>query len=66
MNVAGLERNLDGVCDLLGLGLPGTETNGGDLGTRVEGESATDFGQCDEEVLKKGLCLTLFALCQPL
>lgn len=31
------ESILDGLSDLVGLGLPGTETNGGDLGAGVEG-----------------------------
>lgn len=31
------ESILDGLSDLVGLGLPGTETNGGDLVAGVEG-----------------------------
>lgn len=39
--VAGLEGGLDGGGDLVGLGLPGAEANGGDLVARVEGKGLT-------------------------
>lgn len=35
--VAPQQSVLDGLTDLIGLGLPGTQTNGRDFGTRVEG-----------------------------
>lgn len=36
VTVARLEGNLDGVTDLVGLGLPGSQANGGDGGAGVE------------------------------
>lgn len=47
--VAVLEGGLDSELDLVGGGLPGSQADGGDLGTRVEGEGAGGlghFGQC--------------------
>lgn len=38
MAVALLQGDLDGLADLVGLGLPGAQANGGDLVARVEGE----------------------------
>lgn len=38
--VTSLEGGLDGSVDLVGLGLPRAEADGGDLGARVEGEGA--------------------------
>lgn len=37
MTVALQQSVLDGLSDLIGLGLPGTKTNSGDLVTGVEG-----------------------------
>lgn len=39
MTVSLGQRSLHGLLDLVGLGLPGTQTNGGDLRAGVEGES---------------------------
>lgn len=45
VTVAGLEGSLDGGTDLSGLGLPCSETDGGDLVAGVEGEGATGANQ---------------------
>jgi len=39
VTVSSQESVLDGLADLIGLGLPGTKTNGRDLGAGVEGVS---------------------------
>ena len=44
--VATQESVLNGLADLIGLGLPGTQTNGRDFGARVEGVGLPIRGEC--------------------
>lgn len=50
--VAALERNLYGRLDLVGLGLPCSETNGGDFGTGVQGVGLAVVCQCGARDLR--------------
>jgi hypothetical protein len=44
--VAGLEGHFNGFSNLAGLAEPGSETNGGDFGSRVERESDVPGDHC--------------------